>query len=269
MKQDPRTVIKTIGNYTYNKPANKKTVATSVEKIIHLYIDRGNARLPVYLMTKPKAVATVILLPGLDADLEEIIQGKPTSINFLSRTRDDFFNENFNVMVVYRASDVSSQNFGYNYRLTNHVDEVARVVEFANKKFKKPVWLIGTSRGTISGVATSIALGNKKVKGLVLTSTVTSQNIGASAILSQSIDKLKMPVLMVHHSSDACEFCVPNEASDIISNFTSSAIKKFIMIDGGSDPSGDPCWPKHWHGLINYEKETVNIIANWIKNPTL
>jgi hypothetical protein len=268
MKKDPLTiVVDTSQDHTFNKPASKIIRATSIEKMDHLYIGRGDARLPIYVMTKPNTIATVILLPGNVASFGQIVHGKPTSIDFLSRSRDYFFNEDFNVIIVYRASDINSLNFAYNYRLTNHVDEVARVVEFANQKFKKPVWLIGASRGTISGVSTSIALDNKKVKGLVLTSTVTSQDIGNSAILAQPINKIKIPVLMVHHSTDTCRFCNPIEASNIISNFTSSPIKKFMLINGGSDPSGDPCWPLHWHGFINYEKETVKLISDWIKNP--
>jgi hypothetical protein len=39
------------------------------------------------------------------------------------------------------------------------------------------------------------------------------------------------------------------------------------MIEGGSNPEGDPCEGKHWHGFMNFEKETVKIITDWIKNP--
>jgi len=47
----------------------------------------------------------------------------------------------------------------------------------------------------------------------------------------------------------------------------SAPVKKFIMIEGGSDPQGEPCEAKHWHGFINYEKETVKRITDWIQNP--
>jgi hypothetical protein len=36
------------------------------------------------------------------------------------------------------------------------------------------VWLVGTSRGTISAVAGAIAFGNEDLAGIVLTSSVTS-----------------------------------------------------------------------------------------------
>ena len=39
------------------------------------------------------------------------------------------------------------------------------------------------------------------------------------------------------------------------------------MVDGGSDPSGDPCQALHYHGFIDMEKEAAGLIADWIKHP--
>lgn len=267
-KQNPRTIIDTNQDHTYNKPAtkpaNKKVVIT--KKMDRLYLNRKNGYLPMYVMHNPNAEATVILLPGRDADLVDVLQGEPTSVNFMSRTRNIFFNQNLNVIVVYRASDISSDDFNYSYRETNHIHEVGKVIEFANKKFKKPIWLVGTSKGTVSVVSTAIEFSNK-ITGIVLTSTITSESDGLVPIKSKAIDTLTMPVLMVHHSKDECPICVPSLAADLFTKFTSATIKKFILITGGFDPTGSPCLPLHWHGYINYEKETVNIISNWIKRP--
>lgn len=103
------------------------------------------------------------------------------------------------------------------------------------------------------------------MQGLVLTSSVTSKKTGA--IASQNIGSLKIPTLVVHHKYDACKICSPYEASLISSDLKSAPVKKFVMIEGGSNPEGDPCENKHWHGFINFEKETVKIITDWIKNP--
>jgi len=82
--------------------------ASAEEGLVRMDIGRGEARLPTYVMSNPKAEATLILLPGGDAQTGKIVDGKPASGNFLSRTRGDFYAENFNVIVVYRASDLSA-----------------------------------------------------------------------------------------------------------------------------------------------------------------
>ena len=87
------------------------------------------------------------------------------------------------------------------------------------------------------------------------------------AVSTQKIESLKILVLVVHHKNDAFNICVPSEAGRITADLKSSPIKKFIMVAGGSDPEGDPCAAKHWHGFINYEKETIKVITDWIKSP--
>ena len=234
------------------------------EGLLQFDIGRGEARLPVYAMPHPKATATLVLLPGGDAGTGKIVDGQPQSGNFLSRSRADFFNANFNVLVVYRASDLNRLDYGYRVS-KEHVAELAKVVAFAKDNWSLPVWLVGTSRGTVSGTATAIALGPSQVQGLVLTSSVTSKKIGA--IASQNIASLKIPTLVVHHSKDACAICVPHEASQITAELKSAPVKKFILVEGGSEPQGDPCEARHWHGFINHEKETVKLITDWIEQP--
>lgn len=236
----------------------------AAEAFLHLDIARGPARLPVYVMTNPQAVATLILLPGGDAGTGTIVEGKPTSRNFLSRSRELFHAENFNVLVVYRPTDLDRLDYGY--RVTSeHVRELERVVSHARQALGKPVWLIATSRGTVSATATTIALGEAGVQGLVLTSSVTSRKVGA--IATQDIGSIKVPTLVVHHKNDGCRVCSPSEAGRITAGLKSAPVRKFVLVDGGSDPAGDPCSATHWHGFINHEKETVKTITGWIKNP--
>ena len=226
-----------------------------------LDIGRGNARLPIFELSTPNALATLLLLPGGNAATGRVVNGQPTSENFLSRTRLDFFNEKFNVIVVYKPTDLPSLD--YEYRITKtHISEISSVVAYAQQKYSKPVWLIGTSRGSVSAAAAAISLGDDQIKGLVLLSSVTTQKVGA--IPSQNIAGLKIPTLVVHHKKDACPICVPTHARQMIDSMHSSPRKEFVLIEGGFDPVGDPCASQSWHGYVNYEKETVKIITKWI-----
>lgn len=238
--------------------------AQAEETMVKLDIARADAHLPVFVMTQPQAKATLVLLPGGDAGSGKIVDGQPSSKNFLARSRELFFAEQFNVIVVFRASDLP--HLDYDYRISAaHVQEIAAVVHHAKQLSDAPVWLVGTSRGTVSGTAATIALPEGVVQGLVLTSSVTSKKPGA--IASQDIGKIKVPTLVVHHKYDVCKVCVPQEAARITEGLKSAPIKKFLMVEGGSAPVGDPCEAQHWHGFINYEKDTVQQISHWIKSP--
>jgi len=199
-----------------------------------IQIGRGDAYLPTYVMENPKATATIILLPGGDSGTLIDSNSKPTSANFLVRSREFFFRENFNVLIVFRATDMNKLE--YEYRVSKeHMDELKYVLNYAKEKFKKPIWLVGTSRGTVSGTAASIALKEQ----------------------------------VVHHKMDGCKICDPSEAREINNYLTSSPVKKFIMVEGGSNPTGDYCQALHWHGFINYEQETTKMITDWIKKPQI
>jgi pimeloyl-ACP methyl ester carboxylesterase len=237
--------------------------ARAQEAMIDIDIGRGGASIPAYVMRHPQAIATLVLLPGGDAGSGKIINGKPTSGNFLSRSREYFQAEGFNVVVAYRPSDL--RGLEYEYRTSKkHITEIERVVDFAIKEYGKPVWLIGTSRGSVSATASAIALGPIKINGLVLTSSVTSKKDGA--ISTQNIGSIQVPTLVVHHKNDACHICVPEEARLLVDDLFKAPAKKFILIDGGSNPEGEVCAARHWHGFINFEKETVQAITAWIKS---
>lgn len=228
-----------------------------------LPLGRADAFLPIYVAANPQAKATVLMLPGGDAGVGRVKDGEPTNGNFLVRSRETFKEAGFNVVIAFRASDLKQLDYPYRSGKA-HLDELERAVDFAAKEFGQPVWLIGTSRGTVSGTAATIALG-PKVAGLVLTSSVTNKVQGA--VPTQDIASIQVPVLVVHHQRDACRVCVPEEARRMTAGFRSAPVRKFVMVDGGSDPEGDPCEARHWHGFIRYEKETVQQITDWMLKP--
>jgi predicted alpha/beta-fold hydrolase len=232
--------------------------------MVEIDLERNGASIPAYAMRHPNAKATLVLLPGGDASSGKIIEGKPASANFLSRSREHFYAEGFNVLVAYRASDL--RNLEYEYRTTKqHISEIEKVISYAQKQYGKPIWLVGTSRGSISATAATIALGSKQIAGLVLTSSVTSKKDGA--ISTQNIATIEVPTLIVHHKNDACHICVPAEARKIVDNLAAAPTKRFMLIEGGSNPLGETCAARHWHGFINFEKETAQLITAWISEP--
>lgn len=102
--------------------------------------------------------------------------------------------------------------------------------------------------------------------GVVLTSSVVSYK-KPGAVPKQELDRIKVPVLVLHHAKDACPWCQPHEVPPILRGLKNAPIKKEIMVSGGENPTGNVCEALHWHGFIGAEREAVDLIANWIKNP--
>jgi pimeloyl-ACP methyl ester carboxylesterase len=226
---------------------------------------RPDVKVPVFYMKSDQALASVVLLPGGGGSIGAMVDGKPSGPNFLVRSRDQFAAAGFNVAVMSRASDRS--DLDYPERISaDHVQDIKALVDFLKKDTGLPVWLVGTSRGTVSATAAAIAFGNDNLAGIVLTSSVVSYK-KTGAVPTQALDKIRIPVLVLHHERDACKVCAPYEVPAILKGLKNSPVKKLVMVSGGDNPSGDPCEPMHFHGYIGIEKPTVDTIAAWIRNP--
>lgn len=219
---------------------------------------------PIYYMKSTGATATVVLMPGGGGGIS-INNGAPTSNNFLVRSRDHFVANGFNVAVMDRPND--QNELDYPFRVSpEHIQDLRRLVSYLKSDSGLPVWLVGTSRGTVSATAAAIAFGNDELTGIVLTASVTSEK-KVGAVPAQRLDAIRIPVLVLHHEKDACHICSPADVPQIVTGLKNSPVKKLVMVNGGENPTGDPCKAKHWHGFVGMEKEAVDIIAGWIKKP--
>jgi pimeloyl-ACP methyl ester carboxylesterase len=211
------------------------------------------------------AKATVFLFPGGGGGFGKVENGKATSNNFLVRSAPYFTANGFNVAIFGRPSD--SEDLDYADRISDtHMADVRKVLDFVKTQSAAPVWIVGTSRGTISAAATAIHV-QGDIAGLVLTSSVVNFK-KPGAVPRQDLAAIKVPVLMLHHSKDACIHCRPDEVPATFKGLRNAPVKKLIFVDGGANPTGDPCAGQHFHGYIGMEREAVGTIAGWIEHPT-
>lgn len=239
--------------------------AQAADQVIRLE-PRPDAKVPVFYMKRDGATATVVLLPGGSGGFGKIEDGKPTGTNFLVRSRDFFANAGLNVAVMNRPSD--KNDLDYPDRVADeHMTDIKALVDYLKKDSGLPVWIVGTSRGTVSATAAAVKFGNSDLGGIVLTSSVVNyKKIGA--VPAQNIESIKIPVLVLHHEQDGCQHCRPHEVPGIVKGLKNAPFKKLVMVNGGGNPTGDPCEAMHYHGFIGMEKEAVALITDWIKRPT-
>ncbi len=226
---------------------------------------RGDITTTLFWEPAPDAKATVFLFPGGAGGFGKIEAGKPTGQNFLVRSAPHFIAQGFNVAIFGRPSD--SRELDYVDRISEtHMNDVREVLAFVKRKADVPVWLVGTSRGTISVTAAAIRMSGE-IAGAVLTSSVVSYQ-KPGAVPMQALERIQVPVLVLHHAQDACPLCRPHEVPAILRGLKQAPIKKEIMVHGGENPSGNVCEALHWHGFIGMEREAVEMMANWIKAPS-
>lgn len=226
---------------------------------------RPGVRVPVFEVWQPGAVATLVLFSGGGGGYGRIGPGGwPESRNFLIHTGPLWAAHPFNLVMVGRPSDGLSLQDGAVRVDDAHAADNLAIFQAIRRKSDRPIWLVGTSMGTISAAAAAIRDTDRLVAGVVLTSSVTAYR-RAGAVPRQELSRIRVPVLVLHHARDACAICAPYEARYITDRLDQAPVKELMLFEGGGGESGDPCEPMHFHGFINAEKEAVDLVAGWIQ----
>lgn len=117
------------------------------------------------------------------------------------------------------------------------------------------MYLMGHSMGSISVANAGVALAaDARIKGIVLSSSVVGAIAGIESNFGRSpggfsLERIKVPVLIMHHHDDACPSTPFAGAQVLRSRFIASAGVTFVEVRGGS--SGG--WGKRsdWCGLTS------------------
>lgn len=213
---------------------------------------------------QPKAAA--ILFPGGEGSIGISSAFGAATIrrpgNFLIRSRDRFVALGIAAASLDAPSD-SSGGISASFRASSeHAQDVAAVVAWLKQKTNLPVWLVGTSMGTISATNAAIHLGGA-VDGVVLTSSVSAatKRLNGPNVLSLDLDRIAVPVLVMDHVNDACPASPPGNAKVIAGRLTRSPRVAVTLIEGGDTPRSVACEAFSYHGYLGVEDKAVAAIV--------
>jgi len=196
------------------------------------------------VLIKPNAPrASVILLPGGDGRIAAGDHGDINGLkgNQLVRTRQAYAARGLAVLVV-----------DANTPLDGAVQYMAAI--------KRPVTVIGTSRGTIRA-AQGIA-GGARPDALVLTSGLLSGESGSGQnVMSILGSPASLPrTLVIHHRQDSCRLTLPAGVEPFVK--WSAGRARAVWVSGGVS-EGDPCEARAYHGFNGLDGQIVGIAAGF------
>ena len=148
-----------------------------------------------------------------------------------------------------------------------HVEDVTKVLDVLAERAPVPIYLVGTSRGTLSAAAIAAALKDPRVAGLVLTSSIVDGGRGrnrAATVYDAPLKRIAVPVLVVHHRNDACRATPIGAATGLPAALGGSAKVTFVEVEGGDPPLSEACEALAAHGFLGREPDVVSVIADWI-----
>ncbi|MBL6932655.1 MAG: alpha/beta hydrolase [Rhodospirillales bacterium] len=227
-----------------------------------LYINPGNAK------------AAVILFVGGDGVLNLSSSGKirDNETNFFSRTFEQFSEHGLMVALVDVPSDMDATKAMFRIG-KKHAQDISAVIKFLKSESDVPVWLVGTSMGTLSAASIAIKM-QDMISGVVLTSSITRpgpekslKNLTAKfpdGVASLNLKKFEKPALIVSHNEDTCKVTPPEDAAKLKGMLSNSPRVDVIMLKGGHARKSDVCHGLANHGFYGIEKKAVETIVRFI-----
>lgn len=208
---------------------------------------------PVYLTPAAKPTATVVLFPGGTGVVAAVRN------NFLLRVGPSMAQQGFTVAVADTPSDQPG-GMGWQFRLgPDHAKDIAAIVDMLKARSPAPIWLIGTSRGSISAANGAAAIDPPRLAGVVLTSSVWNRGMGTIAA-----ETIRLPVLIVHNQDDGCTESPFSGAEVFSARLVQAPARQLIAVSGGT-LRGDPCQALSPHGYYGIEDQVVPAIIAWIR----
>jgi hypothetical protein len=155
--------------------------------------------------SRPPVASVVLFMGGRGALGLQRGPLTPRNTNFLVRTRQRFAEKGFLVAVVDVPSDRTSQALVGFRTSAEHATDVRALIATLHAAAPVPVWLVGTSMGSVSAANAAARLSDGGPDGIVLTSSVMgrSREMGES-LQDVALDRIRVPVLIVHHRDDTC-----------------------------------------------------------------
>ena len=239
--------------------------AQTVQKVVDIPTRPGVTQ-RLLLLSPPNPRAAVVLFAGGHGGLQIFPNGsmKWGEGNFLVRARQTFVGQGLLVAVIDAPSDRQSAPFLQGVRQRpEHAADVKAVIAWLRETAKIPVWLVGTSRGTqsVTYVATELT-GPEGPDGIVLTSTIITDDRGRP-VPAMPLDKIRVPVLVVHHEQDGCISCAFAGVPALMRKLGGAPGSQLLSFKGG-ESIGDPCEAYAYHGFNGIEQEVVPQIAAWL-----
>ncbi len=232
---------------------------------------RAGVKQPFLYSKATSPVAAAILFQGGAGKIGAVgsaTNGWARSGGFLAAGAKRFTDNGVTVAIFETPSDQGNLNGGFR-NSSEHNQDVAAVTALLRKENPGlPVWVVGTSNGSLSAASAAASLGRAGPDGIVLTSSVSVEHGLTGQKFSHpywaaKLDQIEVPVLIVHHKNDGCNFSPFEPMQKAISLFSKAPKIEFMAVDGGY-AAGNPCNDGH-HQFAGVEAETTKQIVDWMK----
>jgi hypothetical protein len=231
------------------------------ERAFNLTLHEGVSQ-HVLFTVPPHPRATIVMLPGGAGDVGIEREGDIRhDDNFVVRTRSLWATRGYAVLI---PDAVGHANLRGLRSSPEYARLVEQLVEFAHRQITGPVFLLGTSQGSIAAMNGAAHAPRGSIAGVVLTESVSVMGGSGETVFSAEPGLVQAPALVVANRDDGCNVAPPQAAKRIAAAMTGSRDVRVLMVAGGVTRSPKDCGSLSPHGYFGIENQVVGEISGWI-----
>jgi hypothetical protein len=206
--------------------------------------------------------ATLVMLPGGAGDIGIKAGGQLRHAdNFVVRTRAAWVANGYAVIIPDAPGGIDLRGQRSSAAYGEVVDAFAR---FAQDRAAVPVFLLGTSQGSIAAMNGAVAAPPGLLAGMILTESVSVNGGSHETVFDARPAAVRVPALVVANRDDRCRVAPPDAAHRIAAALRNAPTVTILEVQGGLDEDGNPCGSLSPHGYDGIETIVVTKISAWI-----
>lgn len=238
-----------------------RAAASPTENVFNLPLRDGSHQRVLYVAPmQPKA--TIVMLPGGAGDIGIKRNGDLRhDDNFVVRTRALWMQRGYAMLI---PDSIDGDNLRGMRSSPAYATLVGDLVQFAHTKYAGPVFLLGTSQGSIAAMNGAAHIDPTQLAGVVLTESVSVLGGSHETVFQADPQKVRVPALVVANRDDRCDVAPPGNAPRIAAAMSASPAAHVLYVNGGVDRSSNPCGSLSPHGYYGIETQVVDDIAGWM-----
>ncbi|HEY0220249.1 MAG TPA: alpha/beta hydrolase [Afipia sp.] len=231
------------------------------ERVFSLPLRDGSLQRVLFAApAKPQGV--IVMLPGGAGDVGLARDGDIRhGNNFVVRTRALWNRRGYAVLVPDTIDDANLRGVRSS---PDYARVIGELVAFAQEQKSGPIFLLGTSQGSIAAMNGAAHAQPGTIAGVVLTESVSVMGGSGETVFTAHPERVQVPALIVANSDDRCDVAPPQAAPQIAAAMTASRDVRVLTVSGGVSRSKKDCGSLTPHGYFGIEDQVVEAIAEWM-----
>lgn len=231
------------------------------EQVIDLPLGGGeHQRILIAAPGHPRG--TIVMLPGGAGDVGVERDGDLRhGDNFVVRTRALWNAKGYAVLIPDTIDRANLRGLRSSPAYARLVDDL---IGFAHRQVPGPVFLLGTSQGSIAAMNGAAHADPRSLAGVVLTESVSVLGGSGETVFDADPQGVRVPALVVANRDDRCNVAPPQAAQRIAAAMTESRDVRVLMVSGGVTRSKKDCGSLTPHGYYGIEQQVVTGIVQWM-----